>query len=258
MGVRLREMLRARLRIVSALATGDVQGAVVLNYHSLDSTGRPYSTDPEVFRRQMDTIASAQLPVVPLGDITSRSGVVALTFDDGFRSFLDHGLPVLQRLGFPATMFTVTGHLDQTHHRGFDGGWRPAGELLDSDGLRHLASAGVEIGAHSVNHRDLVRLTPNEVRSEMRDSRSRIEDLTGRRVTSFAYPFGSWNPWVRDIAAEEFSQACGVGLAFVQADSDRLALPRIDSGHLCHMLSAEALRCVTRRAWLRVVRAFTE
>jgi CelD/BcsL family acetyltransferase involved in cellulose biosynthesis/peptidoglycan/xylan/chitin deacetylase (PgdA/CDA1 family) len=39
---------------------------------------------------------------------------IALTFDDGYRDNLEHGVPVLERLGLPATFFLVPGILSGT------------------------------------------------------------------------------------------------------------------------------------------------
>jgi peptidoglycan/xylan/chitin deacetylase (PgdA/CDA1 family)/CelD/BcsL family acetyltransferase involved in cellulose biosynthesis len=42
------------------------------------------------------------------------SRAIALTFDDGYRDNLEHGVPVLERLGLPATFFLVPGILSGT------------------------------------------------------------------------------------------------------------------------------------------------
>ncbi len=49
----------------------------------------------------------------------------------------------------------------------------------------------VTIGAHSVNHYNLRKLTPSDLEYELRTSKERIEEKIGRNVDHFAYPFGS-------------------------------------------------------------------
>ena len=53
------------------------------------------------------------------------------------------------------------------------------------------ASPGVTLGAHSVLHRNLLRLSDEQAEWEMAESRRRIEEELGRRVHHFAYPFGA-------------------------------------------------------------------
>jgi len=61
------------------------------------------------------------------------------------------------------------------------------------DTLRSMASHGFEIGAHGVTHRLLPSLTPEQVRSEVRNSKATLEQVVGRPVQMFCYPRGRYN-----------------------------------------------------------------
>lgn len=50
------------------------------------------------------------------------------------------------------------------------------------------AERGHEIASHTVTHRRLTALTPDERRTELGDSRRRLEDAVGRPVTGFRAP----------------------------------------------------------------------
>src|SRR5262245_6746784 len=89
--------------------------SAILTYHSLDETGSVISTSPGLFRRQMESLAERQIPVVPLEQIGEAPGAVAITFDDGFRNFLECGLPALLQYRFPATVFVVSGFCGQSN-----------------------------------------------------------------------------------------------------------------------------------------------
>lgn len=123
-------------------------------------------------------------------------GVFTITFDDGSRSQLERGYPVLESLGVPGVLFFVTGRA----------GRRFAGErLLRAAELRELASAGWEIGSHTVSHPRLAkdgetRLSPEALTSELADSRRWLRDL-GFPARSFAYPYGRYNAEVERAAA---------------------------------------------------------
>ncbi|MFD8697981.1 polysaccharide deacetylase family protein [Kitasatospora purpeofusca] len=79
----------------------------VLAYHGVD--------DPRVFALQMERLVRVARPV-PLAAVEEavRTGrtlpprSVLVTFDDGDRTVLTEGLPVLTRLGIPAAAFVVT------------------------------------------------------------------------------------------------------------------------------------------------------
>ena len=57
--------------------------------------------------------------------------------------------------------------------------------------VRELGEAGLEIGAHTVTHPILSRLPATEQETEIAGSRNRIEEATGIRPTTFAFPNGS-------------------------------------------------------------------
>ena len=72
--------------------------------------------------------------------------------------------------------------------------------------VRRIAEAGHEIASHGMTHRMLAELTPQQFRSELRDSRSLLEDLGGRAVVGFRAPtfsITSQTLWALDILAEE-------------------------------------------------------
>ncbi|WP_105373251.1 polysaccharide deacetylase family protein [Neorhizobium huautlense] len=54
-------------------------------------------------------------------------------------------------------------------------------------GAHPLAS----LGAHTISHRAVGRLSPQDARDEMRQSADYVEQLTGRRPDTIAYPYGT-------------------------------------------------------------------
>jgi peptidoglycan/xylan/chitin deacetylase (PgdA/CDA1 family) len=91
----------------------------------------------------------------------------------------------------------------------------------------------IEIGAHTVTHPVLSSLSPAEQRREIESSKSRLESLTGKRVTSFAYPYGKRfhysNTTTALVKKCGFTCACSNFWGVVTTRTSRFALPRIQA-----------------------------
>ncbi|MEO8367682.1 MAG: polysaccharide deacetylase family protein [Candidatus Solibacter sp.] len=214
------------------------------------------SVAPDLFRRQMESLAESGVKVVPLEAIFDNPGAVAITFDDGFANVAAYATPVLERLGLPATIFVVSGYCGQHNNWPTQPAGIPQMPLMDWAGLRRLPSL-FSFGAHTVNHPDLSTLSPAEVEREVKDSRAEIQHQTGRAVSTFAYPYGSMNATAAALVRREFSIGCGTRLDFVRADADRAALPRLDTfylkspGWFRHPFGSAYRSYIGLRRWMR-------
>ncbi|MFC9703424.1 polysaccharide deacetylase family protein [Streptomyces sp. NPDC056943] len=212
----------------------------VFLYHSVSSDPpswiAPFTVGPHVFAEQLEMIADSGLRLVPLRRLVAaqrggpplpaRSAV--LTFDDGFADFHSTVLPLLVRLGLPATLYVTTGAL-----RGRAGGpveavFPPESRMLSWRQLVPLESYGVEIGGHTKTHPQLDTLPARRVRDEVAGCRDELEDFLGHPVTAFAYPHGYSSPAVRDqVRAAGWTSATAVRDAFSSADDDPLRIARL-------------------------------
>jgi len=209
-------------------------GLPVLLYHKigalrLKAARRGLYVSPRSFRAQLRGLRLAGFgPSEQSGPKRAADGdPIAITFDDGFTSALTHGVPALAEHGFRAINFLVAGRLGQTN------AWDlPDGEcsepLMDPAQVRDWLAAGHEIGAHSLTHPHLICLTVAAAREEITAGKKSLEDLFSRPITDFAYPYGEFNPTIRDLVAEAgFERAWTVEPHVVTASSDPLTLPRI-------------------------------
>lgn len=202
---------------------------LILMYHSVGAVGRdPYRlcVSPARFTAQMDWLAQRGLRGVSVaGLLRARAEgtddrLVGITFDDGYDNLIDHALPVLGRHGFTATMFVLPGRLSGVND--WDEGlpW----SLLSASGIGELASAGMEIGSHTVTHARLAGAASSAL-AEIADSRAALEDLTGEPVLGFAYPYGSVDQRARDaVRRAGYEYACSVS---PHGAPGRFALPRV-------------------------------
>ncbi|PKW15199.1 polysaccharide deacetylase family protein [Saccharopolyspora spinosa] len=131
--------------------------------------------------------------------------VVTFTLDDGSVSQIS-GARILSKYGMRGTFYVVSGFIG-------------ARSYLSLDDLRALAAAGHEIGGHTVNHPDIIAVSPDEARREICQDRANLVHW-GFRPTSFAYPFGSFNR-----EAEQAAQDCGYNSSRVTGS--------IRTGHGC-------------------------
>jgi peptidoglycan/xylan/chitin deacetylase (PgdA/CDA1 family) len=101
--------------------------------------------------------------------------------------------------------------------------------LMSEDELRRLdASSCVEVGAHTRTHPKLPSLSAGEQADELAGSRARLEQVLGRPVDTFSYPFGAYDAnTLSAAAAAGFVCACTTEPGLVQRPGDRLRLPRI-------------------------------
>lgn len=144
---------------------------------------------------------------------------VMLSFDDATRDFLDFALPLLHRYEFPATLFVPTGHVGDTAQ--WDAAHGAPAPLLDWDELRMLQHCDVAIGSHGITHRPLPTLDSETLIRELAGSRFRIEQELGQPIASIAYPYGAFDPLVRDAASDvgyDFGFTCIDGRISDHAD----------------------------------------
>jgi len=188
--------------------------SLVLCYHAVSPTWEHrLSIKPDLLLRQVRAL--------------SRFWMVHVTFDDAFRSAASV-FPALERLGVTLQIFVCTRYaragapLSIPELAGDDPSQLAT---MSWDELREHADRGVRIGSHAVSHPHLTRLSDDELRRELEDSKAEIEAELGRRCPELAYPYGEHDERVRAA-----TQAAGYDRAYALRGSkgDAYALPRAD------------------------------
>ena len=235
----------------------------ILTYHSIDTSGSPISCHPEAFARHVEWFASGRVRVTTIDELMqlpASTDAVALTFDDGFVNFQDEAAPRLLDRGFAVTLFVVAGLAGKTN--AWDAGpgrTTPELPLLDWPALARLQEQGVTLGAHSLSHRSLTRLTAAELEDEVCGCADRIQAEAGLRPSIFAYPYGHWDAVSSAAVARTFRWGCTTDLGPLQDPAEPSTLPRLDMYYFGHPRSLDgwgtrafasriALRRAARRA----------
>lgn len=96
-------------------------------------------------------------------------------------------------------------------------------ELLTRGDLRSLANAH-EIGAHTMTHARLTRLSPETARREIVESKAWVENATEKPCAMFCYPYGDHNASVRQFVSEAGFSGARTCEDFAFASSDPFLL----------------------------------
>ena len=211
----------------------------ILAYHSVAKLDNPlydrWCVSPQRFGEQMSVLAEKGYSVLTTSALVGllQSGTplpercAVLTFDDGLQDFLTGAVPILNRFGFPATLYVVAGLIGQTSRwlAPLREGDRP---MLQASELRELHQAGIEIGGHSMTHPQLDVIDAKAAFEEMRKSRVVLEDVIGAPVRSFAYPHGYSSRKVRRLVQEAgYSSAVRVRHAMSDISENLFTLSRL-------------------------------
>jgi peptidoglycan/xylan/chitin deacetylase (PgdA/CDA1 family) len=167
------------------------------------------------FRKELTRLATeGYVPITAAEYVAGRIAVpagrhpVVLTFDDAHPSHL-----AFDASGAPRGDTAVGVLMDVARqHRGF----RPVATMYINrepflmgprakDGLRWLVQRGFEIGNHTDGHANLAQLSKQKVREQVGRNQKLISDLTGRKASTFAYPFGARprkTSWAREGSAK--------------------------------------------------------
>jgi peptidoglycan/xylan/chitin deacetylase (PgdA/CDA1 family) len=209
--------------------------AVVLGYHDFSETlpETEMLIRTSKFRKQMEAIKNAGLPVIPMADfqawkrgekeIADKS--VVITIDDGWKAVYTDAFPILKEFGFPFTLFLYKNYVD--------GG----GKALTSAMIEEMMKHGATLGSHSVSHPypGLVKSKSRKgaeeydkfLRHEFGESKRFLEAKFGARVTTYAYPGGYRTEQMDPVAAElGYEHLFTVLPGKIRRSHDNHALPR--------------------------------
>jgi peptidoglycan/xylan/chitin deacetylase (PgdA/CDA1 family) len=182
--------------------------------------------------QSLGTLAAERVTSEKFGDRSSSVAAIpkiaVISFDDGFEDFRTAAWPLLQEFGFTATVFLPTAFIGN-ERRAFKGR-----NCLTWDEVRHLRSAGIEFGSHTVNHPKLWELDDTALQQELTDSREVIENELGHAPTTFAHPYAF--PFTNMAYVQRYRVAVSnagyrygvtTSLGRARSSDDRLALKRL-------------------------------
>jgi peptidoglycan/xylan/chitin deacetylase (PgdA/CDA1 family) len=206
-------------------------------YHSISRPKDDYDplcTSPERFEAHMLHLKRHNLRGVSMRELCwamntgDAKGLVGLTFDDGYEDFLSTALPMLEMLGFSATVFVVAGMLGEENTWEHRGGPRRQLRLLEANGVCKISERGMEVGSHSMTHPRLSGLDLEVLTHEVRASRQVLSEVVGTPVEGFCYPYGDLDhEAIRAVRRTGYVYACATNK---QVERSVYDLPRMYVG----------------------------
>jgi peptidoglycan/xylan/chitin deacetylase (PgdA/CDA1 family) len=206
-------------------------------YHSIGQASDGFTIGASAFRCQLNLIRRVRQAVRlidakrSLLEAELPQQQLALTFDDAYEDFYENAYPILEQLAFPCTIFVPTAYIGKSNEWDKETRLAPR-RIMDVRRLRELASSAlIDFGSHSVDHPNMRRLNARQMRRQAVDSKHALEDLLGRSVISFAYPYGTMDHFSRTTRAALLEAGYEVAVTArwgtMNRASDLLALKRI-------------------------------
>ncbi len=190
--------LPARWWILRKLAAQRRMPIAVLYYHRIaddaanDCTmpNRTFLHQVQWLRRNFELISMQEVQHRIRSGVNDRPAV-HITFDDGYADNSQSAIPWLVKERIPCTYFVTVQNV--LEGRPFDHDLRHGVTFMPNSlaEIRAMASAGVEIGAHSYSHADLGRVTdPAALGKELVMAREELRAAIDHPVRYFSFPFG--------------------------------------------------------------------
>ena len=201
---------------------------LVLNYHQVDNKSTYLSVLPSDFDLQMKflvdsgcvTITPDELYAGLRGELELPQKPVLITFDDGYIDNYVNAFPILKKYGLRATIFIIPAFT----------GVYPG--YMTWEQLKEMEANGITIESHTLTHPKLEELPDDEIRGELLNSKTLLEENLGHPIEFLAYPTGTYNLHIAGIAQDiGYKGAFTIKYGIVDRGSNFFALERVPIFH---------------------------
>lgn len=165
----------------------------VRNWKERDGkVGKDYIVEVQNFKDQIKMLADSgyhtilpdQLYAYLNEGAALPSKPIMLTFDDTDLDQFTTVNPILKKYGYKAVYFIMTVSIGKK------------GKFVDymsSDQIKKLSDEGNIIGSHTYDHKNFKKYAGKDWEEQLDKPTKKLEEITGKKITEFAYPFGLWN-----------------------------------------------------------------
>lgn len=149
---------------------------------------KTYTVSPANFAQQMKALSDAgyhsilpdQLNDYLVYDVPLPSNPVMITFDDTREEQFSIGAAEMKKYGFKGVFFIMTVSIN-----------RPG--YMSKEQIKSLSDNGHVVGAHTWDHHMVTKYSGDDWNTQLVKPKAKLEEIIGKPVKDFAYPFGLWN-----------------------------------------------------------------
>jgi len=166
-----------------------------LMYHSIDIPNKNANlkslfVKPLEFKKQMLTLKLLGYKFSTLENLSKKS--VILTFDDGFKNFIENAYPILKKLKATAYIFIPVSFIGKYNVWDYKK-LNVKIPVMNWSDLQFLVKEGFIIGSHTMTHPFLTKIPLKDAKREIEFSKKFLEDNLGIEINTFCYPYGDYN-----------------------------------------------------------------
>jgi peptidoglycan/xylan/chitin deacetylase (PgdA/CDA1 family) len=182
--------------------------APILLYHHVEGQefNNRYTVSIPDFRTQMETLSEMGYTTISLSLFLDAllegaelpEKPILISFDDGHRSVYENAFPIMKEFNFTGVFYIVANRLGGVEN------------FVDVKELNEMMDAGWDVGSHGFSHIDLT-LAHDSVANEIGESKSRLSNALSTQILTFAYPFGTIDPFLAQ-KVNDYGYRAGMGL----------------------------------------------
>ena len=153
---------------------------------------------------------------------------IIITFDDGYENIYKLAMPILNEFNQKATCFIVKNQINGFNLWDSNRADYKKYKLMNLDQIHEWDEKGFEIGAHTLDHVNLTKLTAEKKNKQINDPISFFYDKLNISIKSFSYPFGSYDDECIDLLKENYKYAVTTKPSlYNQKNFTKYEIPRI-------------------------------
>src|SRR5215217_1276882 len=189
----------SKIKVADAKAILARTQVPILCYHQVRNwkptdgkVGKDYIVEVQNFKDQIKLLADSGYHTILPDQLYAYlntgaplpSKPIMLTFDDTDMDQFTIAAPTLKKYGYKAVYFIMTVSIGRK------------GKFVDymtKEQIKQLSDEGNVIGSHTYDHKNFKKYQGKDWEEQLDKPTKKLEEITGKKMTEFAYPFGLWN-----------------------------------------------------------------
>ena len=173
---------------------------LILMYHRLSNEypSDAFTITPELIENDIKELASMGYKFCTADELHraikeyKTDKIVAITFDDGYKSDVELAIPILKKYNACATFFIIGSKVGTA-------------EYVTEEDIKVMSASGVaQIGNHSYEYhekpyeevKELYSGMPDVILDDIIKNQNYLQSITGKKITAYSYPYGIYGRYI--------------------------------------------------------------